>query len=160
MEKADVNEVKPKKKMGKKIIIPIILVIVILLSVTGLFVYSKVINKPISEIFNKFVPEEKEYTVTLNEFLVNLKSQNGDSKQYLRINMALMYTDSKHTEKIQSNLSLIRDLIISGLRDVTIENALEEETMVNFKQKTTKSINDKLGQGLIKELYITDLIVR
>lgn len=160
MEKNDVNEAKPKKKMSKKIIIPIVLVIIILLSTTGLFVYAKVVDKPISEMFNRFAPEEKEHTITLEEFLVNLNSEYGDSKQYLRVNIALMYTDEKQTEKIQDNISLIRDLIISCLRDVTLENALEEETMINFKKKAVESINDSLGQGLIKELYITDIIVK
>ncbi|MDY0235493.1 MAG: flagellar basal body-associated FliL family protein [Gudongella sp.] len=160
MEKSTAEETNSKKRMSKKIIIPIILVIVILLTTTGIFIYSKVVNKSITEIFSKFESEEKEYTVTLDEFLVNLNSDYGDSKEYLRINMALMYTDEKQTEKIQSNISLIRDLIISSLRDVTIENALEEETMINVKLKIMESINHNLGQDLIKEVYITDIIVK
>ena len=160
MEKNDVNEVKQKKKMSKKILIPILLIIVIILSATGLFVYSKVVNKPITEIFGSFAKEEKELTLPLEEFLVNLNSEFGDSKQYLRIKITLMYTDDKETENIQANISLIRDLIISSLRDVTLENALLAETMTNFKQTAIKSMNDKLGSDLIKEVYITDLIVK
>jgi flagellar basal body-associated protein FliL len=160
MEKETTTEPKPKKKKNKKIVIIIVLVIVILLSAIGLFVYSRVADKPISEIFSQFAPEETEHVVPLEEFLVNLNSEYGDSKQYLRINMSLMYTDSKQTEKIQANISLIRDLVISSLREITIENVLLEETMTSFKQTTMESINDSLGQGLIKEVYITDVIVK
>lgn len=160
MARIEESEVQPKKKISKKIIIPIILFIALILSVSGLFVYSKVTNKPIKEIFTRFAPEEKELTIPLEEFLVNLNSEYGDSKQYLRIKMTLMYMDEKESENIQANISLIRDIIISRLRDVTLENVLKEETMVAFKGNAVKSINDRLGMGLIKEIYITDLIVK
>lgn len=160
MENMNTTEGKVKKKLSKKIIIPLILLVVIIFSFSGLLVYSKVIDKPVAETIGKLAPEEKEYVIALDEFLVNLNSGFGASKQFLRINMALMYTDQKQTGKIDMNISLIRDLIISSLRDVTVENALEEQTMIDFKENAKKNINKKLGQDLIQEIYITDIIVK
>ena len=82
-----------KKRPKLKILVIIILVIVVLL--LGGFIYLQVTDTTIADIMESFDKEEQ-LTMSLDEFLVNLKSP-ANMRNYLKVKISLMYTDSSKT---------------------------------------------------------------
>lgn len=149
-------EKSTEKKSKLKLVIIILLVVIILLGIViGYFVIS---GKKISDIKEKMNPIE-EQTVLLNEFLVNLKFENT-KKNYLKVRIALMYTDKKQTEVINANNSKIRDLILSELTKRNAEEILNIEAINDLKLEIIKNLNLALDGDIIKDIYFTDMVVQ
>lgn len=145
-----------EKKSNLRLIIIILLVVVILLTaVIGYFLIS---GRQVSDVMEKLNPTE-EHTVLLKEFLVNLKFENN-RKNYLKVQIALMYTDKKQMLLIDSNTSKIRDVILFELRKHNAEEILEGEAMVELKEDIMKNLNVALGGDIIKDVYFTDLVIQ
>jgi len=154
------TEVSKPKKRSKKLIIAVVAVIVVLLLSGGLVVYSLVTDTSLGDMFSYFAPEVTEETMVLDEFLVNVSSQYGTAEQVLRIHLAVKYLDVDNTERLKASVPMIRDIVLSNLRDLKVETILEEDTIKAFKSNTRKSLNEHFGEEIITELYITDMIVR
>ncbi len=149
-------ENKTEKKSKLSLIIIILLVVVILMTtVIGYFLIS---GTRVSDIVEKMNPEEQ-HTVLLKEFLVNLKFENN-RKNYLKIQIALMYTDKKQMLLIDSNTSKIRDVILFELRKYNAEEILDSEAMLKLKEDIIKGLNVALGSDIIKDVYFTDLVIQ
>lgn len=158
------TEEKPKNKfkrlISKKIIIPIVASMLLLLVSGSVLIYSKASGQSVKEMLQSFAPEKSEHTVVLSEFLVNLNSQIAPANTVLRINIAIKYLDEKNTERIASETPMIRDIILSHLRDLRVETILEEKTIEDFKKNAKKSINELLNEDIVTQVYITDMIIR
>lgn len=149
-------ENKTEKNNSLRLIIIILLVTVILLAATiGYFLIS---GKGVSDVIEKMNPEE-ELTVLLNEFLVNLKFENN-RKNYLKVQIALMYTDKKQTLLINSNTSKIRDVILFELRKHNADEILDGEAMLVLKKEIMQQLNVALEADIIKDVYFTDLVIQ
>ncbi|MDX9916850.1 MAG: flagellar basal body-associated FliL family protein [Gudongella sp.] len=161
MDKTEIGSTpKVKKKINKKILIIILAVILALIIGTSVLIYAKVKGVPVKSLIEKYLPEKSEQTLSLNEFLVNLNYDTGPSNEVLRINIAIKYIDSKNTERMVSEVPMIRDIILTNLRDLQAESILEEEIIYNFKKNTKDDINELLQQDIVTQVYVTDLIIR
>lgn len=149
-------EKKTEKNNSLKLIIIILLVAVILLA--GTIGYFLISGKGVSDVIEKMNPEE-ELTVLLNEFLVNLKFENN-RKNYLKVQIALMYTDKKQTLLINSNTSKIRDVILFELRKHNADEILDAEAMLVLKKEIMQQLNVALEADIIKDVYFTDLVIQ
>lgn len=149
-------ETQTKKKSKLKLVIIILLVVVIIMG-TGIG-YFAISGKQVSDVVEKLKPIE-EQTVLLKEFLVNLKF-DGNKKTYLKVQIALMFTDKKQTEFINLNTSKIRDVIISELRKNSAEEVLDEKELLSLKNEIIKKLNHALGEDIIKDVYFTDLVIQ
>ncbi len=148
------NKTEKKSKLG--LIIIILLVIVILMTtVIGYFLIS---GTRVSDIVEKMNPEEQN-TVLLKEFLVNLKFENN-RKNYLKVQIALMYTDKKQMLLIDSNTSKIRDVILFELRKYNAEEILVGDAMIKLKEDIIRELNIALEADIIKDVYFTDLVIQ
>jgi flagellar basal body-associated protein FliL len=160
----DKIEIKPidnvKRKLSKKIVVPIILVMAILVISGGILIYSKVSGKTIGELTQRFAPEKSEHTLVLNEFLVNLNSGITPTSTVLRINIAIKYIDEKNTEVMKAEIPMIRDIILTHLMELQVETILEDKTIEDFKNRTRDSINLHLDDEIATQVYVTDMIIR
>ena len=149
-------EKKIEKKSNLKLMIIILLVVVVLLmAVIGYFLMS---GNQVSDVLEKLNPPQ-EHTILLNEFLVNLKFENN-RKNYLKVQIALMYTDKKQTLLINSNTSKIRDVILFELRKHNADEILDGEAMLVLKKEIMQQLNVALEADIIKDVYFTDLVIQ
>ena len=146
------TEVKSKSK----IIIIILLAIIVALS--GVIAYIVISDNQISDIMQEFMAKE-EYTILLDEFVVNLKTNNR-VQHFLKVKIALMYNDKKESKVIEASVSKIRDVILTDLREKTYEDIINGEKTIDIKTELLEKINTALNSDVIKDLYITDLIVQ
>lgn len=151
---------KVKRSINKKILIPVIILLLILVVSAGVLIYSKATGQTVKELLKSFEPEKTEHTMVLSEFLVNLNSQAAPTNAVLRINIAIKYLDEKNIEKVSAETPMIRDIILSHLRDLSVENILEEKTIEEFKSNAKESINELLNEDIVTQVYITDMIIR
>ncbi|HOK63032.1 MAG TPA: flagellar basal body-associated FliL family protein [Soehngenia sp.] len=149
------NDVKKKKSKLKLIIIIILIIAVLFL---GVFIYLKVTDTTINDIMQSFDKEEQ-LTMSLEEFVVNLKSP-ANMRSYLKIKIGLMYTDSGKTEMLTANTSKIRDIILDNLREREYEDVTTNEGIDKLKKDIIEELNSSFGEPIIKEVYITDIIVQ
>ena len=150
------NEKEVKKKSKSKLIIIILLVVIIaIVAASAFFIIS---DKSFKDIKASFVSQD-EYTLLLDEFVTNLQTEQK-GKNYLKIQVALMYKDKKNIEIIDSNLNKIRDIVLNDLREKTPEQILKVEETPEVKKQLIKKLNDSLGKDIIKEVYFTNLIVQ
>lgn len=154
MDQTQVTE----KKGNRKIIIIALLVLVLVTSAS--LTYFLASSGMLAGVVEKFRTEE-ELVLKLEEFTVNLKSEsNSFSKHYLKTKMAIMYTDSKQTEKLQSYESKIRDIINGELRSKSYEQILDYGNTATLKSEIKDKINESLNEEMVKEVYITDIIIQ
>lgn len=151
------NEKTPKKSKLKLVLL---IVIPILLIVSIGFGYMAFTDTKISDIQEMFQKEE-EQSLLLEEFLVNIKSPAGKNR-YLKIKLALMYTNPDHGEVLNANVNKIRDIIIADLREKQTEEVLDTEKTDEMKKQIMEDINKSLNleEEAVKDVYITDLIVQ
>lgn len=107
----------------------------------------------------KLFKEEEERTILLEEFVINLKSDTR-SKDYLKIEMALMYEDKKDGEVLDSNKNKIRDIIIKELRNKTSDEMLDVDETRKLKDLILEEINVEFKEDLVKGIYFTDLVIQ
>lgn len=146
---------KEKKSNLRLIIIILLVVIILIVAASAYFLIS---GKNIGDIKAMFESDE-EYTVHLDEFVTNLKNEDR-GKNYLKIEVALMYTDKKMTPEIEANKSKIRDIILNDLRGKTSDEILEVEKTGELKKNILEKLNKSLGEGVIEEIYFTNLVVQ
>lgn len=149
------NEKAPKKSKWKLVLLIIIPIIAIISIGIGYMVASE---KSFADIRKSFEKEES-HSLLLEEFLVNIKSPGGDNR-YLKIKLALMYTEQKDGEILNANINRIRDIIIFNLRKRESEEVLDSEAIDEMKLQIMEDINLNLEENLVKDVYITDLVIQ
>lgn len=152
------NELQKEKKSKVKLIIIIAIVFILLIgSVIGYFLIS---GKSISDVMKSFQKEE-EFTLVLDDFVVNLASEDeGPSKNYLKIQVAMMYTNSKHEVILMENESKIRDMIIEDLRKNSALDMSSGEKVNEIKSDICLHVNSALNEEIVKEVYFSDLLIQ
>lgn len=154
MVQTEVTEQKSKKKL----IIIVLLVAVLILSATVTYFLAS--NNLLAKFIETFQSNE-EYTFPLEEFIVNLKAEpNSIGKNYVRFKIALMYTEKKQGPKIESSTCKIRDIIVSQIREKTYNEILDNGNTPSLKSEIKDQLNEALSEDLIKDVYITDIMIQ
>lgn len=138
--------------------IAIILLLSLILLLTAAILFFVISDNQVEGIMQVF-KSDGEYTMALDEFIVNLKPE-GSIRHYLKVSLALMYTDEDQGVVMESSINKIRDSIITSIRTRSYEEILEDAEAKIFKEDVKNSINDTLGQEAIKDIYITDFIIQ
>ncbi|MFZ7131484.1 MAG: flagellar basal body-associated FliL family protein [Eubacteriales bacterium] len=150
---------KQKGKKGKGRLILIILMVIILLASLAV-AYFILTDHKISDAMNAF-QEEEEYTLVLDDFVVNLVGEgNMTSKNYLKVQVALMYTDKKNEKVLSGNISKIRDSIIENLRYNSALDLASAENIEKVKDKICKDVNKTLNEEIVQEIFFSDLLIQ
>lgn len=160
-----VDEQGKTKKANKTILLVIvILIIAVGGGAAGTFIgnyfSSKVQGKEVpEEVDQKF--SEHEVSVPLDEFLVNLAKSKNNEMPYIKVQLSLMVSSEKNAEVIATSKDLIRDSIINTLRQKEAESILHEKNGVdNLKQEIKEQVNKNYGSALVREVFITNLVIQ
>lgn len=148
-------ETKEKRSLDRILIVVLLAVILFLLVGIG---YLLLLDKEMPDLTTIF-KSNGEYTIPLDDFVVNLKS-NKPVNNYARLSIALMYTDESYENELVNNMSKIRDLVITNLRNRTAEDLLNEESISQLKSSIKEDINKSFEESMIEDIYITNIIVQ
>ena len=121
-------QVETEKTVNRRFLIPltaILLAVILILAFAVGYLVSK--DKGFFDVTSIF-KSENENTILLNEFVVNINS-NNDRRGYLKVEMALMYNDKKDGEVIETNINKIRDIIINNLMYKSSDDILNVESL-------------------------------
>lgn len=146
-------ETKEKRSLDR-ILIVVLLAVILFLGIG----YLLLLDKEMPDLTTIF-KSNGEYTIPLDDFVVNLKS-NKPVNNYARLSIALMYTDESYGNELVNNMSKIRDLVITNLRNRTAEDLLNEESISQLKSSIKEDINKSFEESMIEDIYITNIIVQ
>lgn len=159
------EDTKKKKKPNGKVMLIITIAIVCVLAATGGTVLGNMlINK--SEPKEKSEPVENKYnkdevSVPLDEFLVNLAPNEEGETSYIRTEISLLTNNAKNAEIIETNKDLIRDSVINKLRQKEASAILADKNGVNnLKEELRDQVNKDYGSALVREVFITNLVIQ
>lgn len=166
MEEHEEQQEQSQPKKGSKTIILVVVVLIVAIgggavgTVIGNYVSNKVHSKEVpQEVDQKF--SEHEVSVPLDEFLVNLAKSKNNEMPYIKVQLSLMVASEKNAEVIASSKDLIRDSIINTLRQKEAESILHEKNGVdNLKQEIKEQVNQDYGSALVREVFITNLVIQ
>lgn len=146
-----------KEKSGKKGGKIIFIVIAIILSVGGgtfagaLYYMNKNNNSNPAQI--------KESFVEVGEIFVNLSDE--DSKRYVKLNLSISYdsTNKDLAAELEEKNVVVRDVAIFYIKACKAKD-FEPANEAILKGNLINKINQKLTSGVLKDAYISDIIVQ
>lgn len=110
---------------------------------------------------NLIAYEESEFSLPLDEFLVNLSDEGG--QRYLKVKMVLGY-NTKEKKKLSKELEekkhIVRDTINSALRSRKANDFLTQKSLDEVKREIINRVNGNLQYGRINNVFITDILVQ
>ncbi|KAF1302015.1 flagellar basal body-associated FliL family protein [Enterococcus saccharolyticus] len=165
-EKKANKEQKEKKDINIGIVLPLILVLAIIGSVIGTIVTTKFLlpTPAAGQIIEKEVQpgkiEEGQVVVPLEEFLVNLAQTENKPQQYIRVTTSILI-DEKNSDEVEKGIALVRDGIVNTLRKKHESDILNtEDGMDRLKAELKDTINNAYGKEIIRDVFITDLVIQ
>lgn len=162
----------PAKSSNKILLIIIGVLVLIILGVSGLFIFSKTGSKPDKEQANieeskhakdsKSVQAEKGEaaaleTLALEPFVVNLQDNTGT--RYLKVNVNLEL-ESIPIEAAKAKIVQIRDSIIILLSSKSYSDVGSIQGKYQLRDELAARINQVLGKGRVKAVYFTDFVIQ
>ena len=150
----------PKKKNVPKLIL--IAVILVALMIGGGTIGSLITTGKAKEWLTSFNKKEVEsILIPQEEFLVNLKSNDGSLNDFLKIEMSVETTGEENGTILTEKAAIVRDAIISVLRNKSAANIFDEsEGVLVIKQEIISKINQSLGSEVASDLYITNIVMQ
>lgn len=146
-------EEKKENKKGKGMIIILLLLIFVGAGTFGgtYFIMSK--NKAAQPV----VVEEA--FVEVGEIFVNLSDEG--SKRYVKLNMSISYDKSNKdlATELEDKKVVIRDVAIFYIKSCQAKD-FEPANEIILKGDLISRINQKLTRGVLKDVYISDIIVQ
>ncbi len=94
----------------------------------------------------------------LEQFIVNLADSSG--RRYLKTQMQLELSNKGAIEEVTNKLPLIRDVIIRILSSKTYESISTEAGKAKLKEELIGSMNAKLIDGEIVNVFFTKFVVQ
>ncbi|VYU41126.1 flagellar basal body-associated protein FliL [Clostridium tertium] len=149
---ADENK---EKKKGKRLV----LIIVLLLIFVGGGTFGGVYYFMSKNSGSQPVVIEEAYVGVGEEIFVNLSDEN--SKRYVKLNMSVSY-DKKNKDlakEIEEKKVVIRDVAIFYIKSCKAKD-FEPANEAVLKGELITRINEKLTKGVLKDVYISDIIVQ
>lgn len=155
-----------EKKSGSKGNILKIVIIVLLAAIllgggtfAGYFMAAKTKTAPTNT--NAVNAALNQKTFSLDEFLVNLKSDN--SSRYLKAKIYVGYADAKENKELETELdankAILRDAVNTVLRSKKPED-FSETGVQKLKEEIKTRVNPLLKKGQIVDVYFYEIIVQ
>jgi len=149
-----------KKQNGPRIIL--IAIIIMALMIGGGTMGALITTGKAKEWLANLNKEEvKSILIPQEEFLVNLKSDDGSLDDFLKIEMSVETTDEDNEAVLIEKTAIVRDAIISVLRNKSTDTIFDEaDGSLVIKQEIISKINQNLGSDVASELYITNIVMQ
>jgi flagellar FliL protein len=150
----------PKKLSAPRLVL--IALLLVALMIGGGMIGSLITNGKAKEWVANFNKKEVELIIVpQEEFLVNLKSSDDNLDDFLKIEMSVETTDKEKEAILTEKSAIVRDAIISVLRNKSTDTIFEEaEGVLVIKQEIISKINQSLGSDVASELYITNIVMQ
>lgn len=141
------------KKSKKTILIVVLLLIFVGAGTFGGAYYFMSRNNAYSPVV------VKEGFVEIGEIFVNLSDEG--SKRYVKLSMSVSYDkeNKKLAKEIEDNKVVIRDTANFHIKSCKAKD-FEPANEVILKGDLISKINQKLTKGVLKDVYISDIIVQ
>lgn len=148
---------------------PIIwIVLVVILAIVGSIGGTYVTNKFLAKSSDTQVEatettrvSKDEVLVAMDEFLVNLAKNGTSDPQYIRIKLSLLTEDKTASEELTKNIAVIRDSVVNLLRQKKADEILSTaDSVTNLKKQILDAVNKEYGAPIVKEVFVTDLVVQ
>jgi flagellar FliL protein len=94
----------------------------------------------------------------MEQFIVNLMSENG--RRYLKIKVNLELEDEAMMEEITMKLPVLRDTIIRIASSKTLEEISTLKGKDGLKDQIVYEVNGHIKDGKINNIYFTDFVVQ
>jgi len=94
----------------------------------------------------------------LENLLLNLA--DGDERRYLKVTIELEMSDSEVIPEVEKRLPKIRDALILLLSSKTSSEIQTPEGQLMLRQQIAKRLSAILGQGTIKDVYLTQFLIQ
>ena len=156
-------EATPKKKGNKLVLILAFILLAAAFGFGGSYLANKyILPKKVEAAKNdKTTISKDEVLVPISKFVVNLSGNSNNNYQYIRLKVSCLVADKDASENLTKSMPLVRDSIISVLNSKTANDLLEaNEGINNLKTAIKDKINQEYGQTIIKQVYITDLVIQ
>ncbi|WP_373710507.1 flagellar basal body-associated protein FliL, partial [Jeotgalibaca porci] len=99
--------------------------------------------------------------VPYSEFLINLKPLTQNDKSFLRMAFTFAVADEEKETILLEEEAKVRDTIIALLRKKTSESVFNEENSnLTIKQEVEEQVNQLLGDSVVEEVFITDMVMQ
>ncbi|MGB7473815.1 flagellar basal body-associated FliL family protein [Trichococcus sp.] len=148
-----------KQSVPRLILIAVTLVILMIGGGTIGSLITTGLGKEWITSFNK--KEVESILIPQEEFLVNLKSNDGSLNDFLKIEMSVETTGEENGTILTEKAAIVRDAIISVLRNKSAANIFDEsEGVLVIKQEIISKINQSLGSEVASDLYITNIVMQ
>ncbi len=143
-----------EKKNGKKTFLIIVLLLIFVGggTFTGAYMYMSK-NNASQPVF------VKEGFVEIGEIFVNLSDEG--SRRYVKLNMTVSYDTSNEdlSKEITDKKIIIRDVANFYIKSCKAKD-FDPANEVVLKGNLIARINEKLTSGLLKDIYISEIIVQ
>ena len=156
-------EATPKKKGNKLVLILAFILLAAAFGFGGSYLANKYILPKKAEAAknDKTTISKDEVLVPISKFVVNLSGNSNNNYQYIRLKVSCLVADKDASENLTKSMPLVRDSVISVLNSKTANDLLEaNEGINNLKTAIKDKINQEYGQTIIKQVYITDLVIQ
>lgn len=156
-------EATPKKKGNKLVLILAFILLAAAFGFGGSYLANKyILPKKVEAAKNdKTTISKDEVLVPISKFVVNLSGNSNNNYQYIRLKVSCLVADKDASENLTKSMPLVRDSVISVLNSKTANDLLEaNEGINNLKTAIKDKINQEYGQTIIKQVYITDLVIQ
>jgi flagellar FliL protein len=75
--------------------------------------------------------------------------------------MSLLTNNETDSEKLTKNIAVARDSVVNILRQKKSEDILSAaDSVSNLKKQLKEAINTEYGTNIVKEVFITDLVIQ
>lgn len=156
-------EATPKKKGNKLVLLLAFILLAAAFGFGGSYLANKYILPKKAEAAknDKTTISEDEVLVPISKFVVNLSGNSNNNYQYIRLKISCLVADKDASENLTKSMPLVRDSVISVLNSKTANDLLEaNEGINNLKTAIKDKINQEYGQTIVKQVYITDLVIQ
>ena len=156
-------EATPKKKGNKLVLILAFILLAAAFGVGGSYLANKYILPKKAEAAknDKTTISKDEVLVPISKFVVNLSGNSNNNYQYIRLKVSCLVADKDASENLTKSMPLVRDSVISVLNSKTANDLLDANEGINNLKTTIKDkINQEYGQTIVKQVYITDLVIQ
>lgn len=132
--------------------------------VLGAFLTSEEANAEgmFDQVASLFEKEPEPVLIELEPFVTNLKKTDNSRQGLISMTMALEVLGEENAALVESRQAVIRDLSLQLLNKVTVDKVYEKgdsEDLV-IKQEIKEMLNEELGEGVIENTYITDIVTQ
>lgn len=156
-------EATPKKKGNKLVLILAFILLAAAFGFGGSYLANKYILPKKAEAAknDKTTISKDEVLVPISKFVVNLSGNSNNNYQYIRLKVSCLVADKDASENLTKSMPLVRDSVISVLNSKTANDLLNvNEGISNLKTAIKDKINQEYGQTIVKQVYVTDLVIQ